>query len=281
MSRLVGHRLEPEGGVRRRVRQVRRGVRQVFAAPIHPGQGEHILHQTLHAAGLGPDVVHILLLLRRGALLQQLRRGQDHRQGRFQLVAGVGQELLLLLPRAVHRARHRAAEHIAAGEQHRQRRQADEQAAGQQAAEGGLLQRTVGKGDAGGQQPRLPQVAQVVLRQHALVAVRRKGGGDDIHQRRLVRQVVVAVAGDTDGAAGVDLRHEAGHPLLSRLGQVVAAAGLEHLLQLLLDAAGDDGPGGEVHGGEYRQQDAEHHAHIQADDLPAQSADHAVTSSRQ
>ena len=34
-------------------------------------------------------------------------------------------------------------------------------------------------------------------------------------------------------------------------------------------------------GGEYRQQDAEHHAHIQADDLPAKLADHAVTFSRQ
>ena len=196
-------------------------------------------------------------------------------------MAGIRQELLLLLPRTAHRARHRAAEHIAAHEQHRQRRKADEQTAGQQAAEGGLLQRAVGKGDAGGQQPRLPQIAQMVLRQHALVTVRRQGGGDNIHQRLLVRQVVVAVAGDADGAAGIDLRHEAGDALPSRLGRVVAAAGLEHLLQLVLHATGDAGPGGEVHGGEHRQQYAEYHAHIQADDLPAKSADHASTSSRQ
>ena len=230
VSRLIRHRLEPQGHIGRRVRQVRRGIRQAGIAPLHPGQCEHILHQLLHPAGLGADVVHILPLLRRGALLQQLCGGQDHRQGRFQLVAGVGQKLLLLRPCPVHRAGHGTTEHIAAGEQHRQRREADKKAAGQQTAEGGLLQRAVGKGDAGGQQPLLPQIAQVVRRQHALPALRRQRGGDDLRQRLLVRQIVVAVAGDADGAAGIDLRHKAGKSLLPRAVQLVAAAGLERLL---------------------------------------------------
>ena len=183
MACLEGHRFEPQGGVRRDVGKVRRRVRQVRAAALHPGQGQHILHQPLHAVGLGADVIHILLLLRQRGLVQQLRRGQHHRQGRFQLMAGIGQELLLLLPRTGHRPRHRTAEHIAAGEQHRQRHKSDEQAAGQQAAEGSLLQRAVGKGDAGGQKPHAPQIAQVVVRQHALVLLSRQGGGDDVRQR--------------------------------------------------------------------------------------------------
>ena len=195
-------------------------------------------------------------------------------------MAGIGQELLLLLPRTGHRPRHRTAEHIAAGEQHRQRHKSDEQAAGQQAAEGGLLQRAVGKGDAGGQEPHAPQIAQVVVRQHALVLLGRQGGCDDGRQRRLVRQVIVAVAGDADGAAGVDLCHEAGQGGPVRLGQVVNA-GPDGLLHLLADAAGQGGAGKEEHGGEHGQQYAEHHTHVQAHHLPTETTDHDTASSRQ
>ena len=128
VSRLERHRLEPQCGVRHQIAEIQRRKGRGGPAALRPGEGQHILHQLLHPAGFRQNVVHIPLLLSAGRLLQQIGGGQDHRQGGFQLVTGVGDKLLLILPRPHHRAGDEAAQQPADSQQHQQRAQPDQQA---------------------------------------------------------------------------------------------------------------------------------------------------------
>ena len=277
MPGFKGHRLEPQGGGDSHLGHVRRGIRQGARALLGAEQGEHVLHQRAHAAALRLNVVDIRLLLRRGAAPQQIRRGQDHRQGRFQLMAGVGQELLLLRPRRSHRLCHHAGQQIAAQEQHHQRHASHQRAGAQQRPQGRVFQIGVGKGDGGGGIARLPQVAQVVFVQRAGIRRPVQGGGDDVRQPRLVAEIIVAVARHADGAAAVDLRHEAGDAVHPRLADAVVPL-LQRLIQLLLHVLPVVVPGDEEHGGEHHQQHQRDQQHVGGHHLPAEMADHDSTS---
>ena len=102
---------------------------------------------------------------------RQLRRGQDHRQGRFQLVGGVGDKLLLLLPGLLHRLHREARQPVAYPCQQQQRRQGYPAHPQQQAAHGGLLLGAVGEGQAHRQCPGLAHIPQGVVLQNPLPAL--------------------------------------------------------------------------------------------------------------
>ena len=187
-------------------------------------------------------------------------------------MAGVGDKLLLILPRPHHGTGDEAAQQPTDAQQHQQRRAADQQADPHQRPEGGLLKGAVHKSDADGQGAVLPVKAHVPGCQHAALAAVGQRLGDGGQQRVLVVQIVVAAAGDADGAAGQHLRQKAGKP-------GVGHAGLHRLLQLIGIAVSNVGPGEEVHPGEHRQQHQGGHRHDNAGDLPAQLPDHDAASS--
>ena len=109
LPRLEGHRLKGQRAVCRRIGEgdLREGGSRGHI--VRPGQRQHLLNQRFHLPGLGVDVVRPTggTFLQRGAL-QQLRIGEDHGEGGFQFVGGVGEELPLLFPCLFHRP-HRPA----------------------------------------------------------------------------------------------------------------------------------------------------------------------------
>ena len=264
------HRLEPQGGVRHHVRQIHLGEGRLPPDTLRPEQGQHLLHQLLHPPGLRPDVLHIRLLLCRGGLRQQIGGGQDHRQGRFQLMAGVGQEALLLLPRPLHRPGSHTGEQVAAPQQHHQRRQCDQQQIPRHGPQRRLLQCTVGEGDADGESAVIAQIAQMIVRQQAALLLL---GQAFLYQRQqvLLTDLIVAAAHDPHRTAGIDLRHEAGLAVLA-----VVALAPQGLLQLPGAALLQTAAGREHHPGEYRRQHQRHKQHTDAHDLPPKPADHTA-----
>ncbi|MPM69813.1 hypothetical protein SDC9_116761 [bioreactor metagenome] len=103
--RLKRHRFKKQGAIRDRVGQRDSGKHGGTNHVVRPGQRQHLLHQRFHLPGLRLDVVRPT----GGAGIErdgvhQLRIGENDRQRCFQLVGRVGQELVLLLPGALHRA---------------------------------------------------------------------------------------------------------------------------------------------------------------------------------
>ena len=96
-------------------------------------------------------------------------------------MAGVGEKLLLVLPRPGHRPGDEAAQQPAEAKQHQQRRRADQQADPHQRAKGGLLEGAVHKGDADSDGALQTEVAHMLRPQHAAVRV---GGQGRRHQRQ-------------------------------------------------------------------------------------------------
>ena len=277
MAGLKGHRLKPQGGSHRRLRQVGDGVRRAAGVLLGAEEGEHILHQGLHAAALRPDIVHVDRLLRRSALLQQLGGGKDDRQRGLQLMAGVGEELLLLGPGGTYRLGNHTGEQIAAQKQHHQCAAAHQRAGLQQCVQGGVFQIGIGKRNGSSGVAPLAQIAQMKFVQRAGVLVRRQGGSDDLRHAGLVAEVIVAVAGHADGAAAIDLGHKAGYAVHAGLAAAIVAL-LQRLVQLLLHILVIVAPGDEVHRREHRQQHQRDQQHIGGHHLPAKVPDHASTS---
>ena len=276
---LEGHRLEPQRRVHHGVGQIHRDHGGLQPPVVGPGQGQHILHQPLHPPAGPADVVHIRLLVRLNRrLLHQVRRGQNHRQGRFQLMGRVGQEPALLVQGPGHRPGGQARQQIAAPQQHRQGRYAYNQAHFHHRPEGGVLLGGVGEGDAGIQRPVGPEIPQMIAAQDAGGIPLLQAGSDDLRHGVLVVQPVIAAAGQAHGAAGGHVRHKAGGggPLPGQGG--VIPPGLDHLHEPLVHGALHGGPAGHQHPHEHRQQHRRHHGHVDGHDLPAKAADHASTS---
>ena len=186
-------------------------------------------------------------------------------------MAGVREELLLILPCSGHGTGDEPAQQPTQSQQHQQRAAADQQADAHQRPQRSLLKGTVHKGDADTQQALLPVVAHMLLGQHTAFSAGGQCLGHQLRQGIPVLQIVVIAAGDADGAAGQHLRHKAGQP-------DIGCAGLYRLPQLMGIAFGNVGLGKVVHTGEHRQQYHCRHQHGDAGDLPAQLADHASTS---
>ena len=280
VPRLEGDRLEGHGRLVRQLAQRDRLHRRFRAAAVAAGEGQHPLDKAAHTLRLGADVVEILGALG-GALLlcEEVGRGEDDRQRRFQLVRRVGDKALLLVPRALHRAHGQSREQIAEPEEHRQRPQPQQQARTQQLAQGGLLAGAVGEGDARGERGLHAQIAQLIIPQDALVVRLVETVLNDGEQRLLVVEAVVAAAADADGAAVIDDGDEArAAPRRLSGRERVIGAGLQRLLEgegaLARKARARD----EEHRREHRQQNRRHDGHVDADHLPAQAFDHPSTS---
>ena len=90
-------------------------------AVIHSRKLQKVFHQPTHLVGHGEDALGKTLPLRLGIrrITEHFRVREDHGERRFQLVRGVGNELLLLRPCPFHRLHRPARQKKADGEKNR------------------------------------------------------------------------------------------------------------------------------------------------------------------
>ena len=128
-------------------------------------------------------------------VLQKLRIGHDHRQGRFQLVGGRRHKLPLLLPGTVHRPYRPLGQQNADPQERQEAEPADQKAGSGEIVQGGDLAGDIRKHHAGPQRRVGPVIAQVIF----LNDPQPPGGGvgdlDQTVQEVPVGQVVIAAAG--------------------------------------------------------------------------------------
>ena len=279
---LEGHGLEGESAVLGQVREVHVRHGGLPLGVLGPGEGQHLLHEGLHLPGLGEDVVPPAALpLRQVRPFQHLGVGEDDGEGGLQLVGGVREELALLPPGPLHRPGDPEAQKEAGPRQEKKAQKADAEVGGHHLPQGGGLQRDVHKGDLGVEAVILPEVAEGVAGEGALVlllgqAVRQDGGeGVGILQAR------VGAAGHIDGGAP-DLDGEVGQEdlivpaALMEAGEEVPAPAGEGLLQGHVAAALQRALGGGPDAAEDDGEDDGDEAHAGGHELPAEFFDHGA-----
>ena len=181
-------------------------------ALIDAGEVQKALDQAAHLMRHGENVGGELRLgLRRVVqAFEQLGICHDDGQRRFQLVRGIGNELLLLLPRGLDRADGPAGEQEADAEEQQQRGDAEQETAAEQGVERGLFARGVDKDEALPVLQQIAAVAEVILRNFALHVGGGIGDGDQLLQEIFVRKVVITAVGGENLAVFVDLEHAVG-----------------------------------------------------------------------
>ena len=147
-------------------------------AAVRAGQLQHVLCQAAHAPGHDQNVLRKLrpVALAAGRVLQQLRIGQDHRQGCFQFMGGIGNELLLLRPGSLYRVDEPAGEKNAQQKKDDQCRHADEQAGLDQGLHGAALAGNICKDNSRPGGRKAAVVAQVIAGEQAAGGSRGCGG---------------------------------------------------------------------------------------------------------
>lgn len=287
LARLKGHRLEGQCAVRRHVGEGHRLHHRRADGVVRTGQCQHLLHQGFHAPGLGADVVAPpggpVGQVRR---LEHLRVGEDHRQRRFQLMGGVGEELALLAPGPLHRPGGPAGQEDGHAQKQQQRRRADLKIGAHHLPQGGLLHGHVHKGQLLIQSVVLAEITQVVAVDGALRPVLGEAVGDDGGQLLRVLQIGVGTAGDIGAVRAADLlphlHGEVGqldHPVPQvqpdvRPGQGVGGALPQHPLEHLPADDLDVLLGGGVGGEEHHRQHRRHHDHAHGHKFYLQFTDH-------
>ena len=233
---LKGHGLEGQGAVLREVGEVHVRHGGLSLGVLGPGEGQHLLHQSLHLPGLGEDVVPPAALpLREVGGFQHLGVGEDDGEGGLQLVGGVREELALLPPGPLHRPGDPQAQKEAGPRQEKKAQKADAEVGGHHLPQGGGLQGDVHKGDLGVEAVILPEVAEGVAGEGALVLLLGKAVRQDGGESVGILQARVGAAGHIDGGAP-DLNGEVGQEdlvvpaILAEAGEEIPAPAGEGLL---------------------------------------------------
>ena len=278
------HRLEGEQGVAYQLAEIQAGKDHILPAVVHPRQLQQTFHQAPHLTGHGHNAVHepaarLFVVLR---LLQKLRVGQNHRQGRFQLVGSIRHELSLLVPRRLHRLHRPPCQQEGQPQEHGKAQHADEDTGIRQTAHGGKFAGHIHKDDglAEGRGAFLKAQAVVLQDTGVLAGIQRQG--DDLLNGLRVRQVIIAAKAGGQLAQGIDayieireLRLPGKFPRAAGIGAILHDA-LHHPDALLFQIIA-----GKV---EQHTENRQHHngddGHIDADEFDSQSANHPSATSR-
>ena len=204
--------LEGERGIGDKLAEVDRRVGRGLLALIDAGEVQKAFDQAAHLMRHGENVGGELRLgLRRVVrAFEQLGICHDDGQRRFQFVRGIGNELLLLLPRGFDRLNGPASEQQAHAEEQQKRGSAEQETVAEQGVERGLLACGVDEDEALPVLQQIAAVAEVVLRDLALHVGGGIGDGNQLLQEIFVREVVITAVGGENLAVFVDLEHAVG-----------------------------------------------------------------------
>ena len=256
--------LHGQGGLQHKLAQIHPGEGQICLLTVGTGQLQHLLHQRAHLPGHSQDA--LLKCFPAGLLvfptLQQLRVGDDHRQGRFQLMGGIRQKLLLLLPRRVHRADGPPGQKQAQPQKTGKAQKPHQNRVFQEIAQGGALTGQIHKHQCGALLAGKAGKAKVLLLQHPVFPLL-----CHLHhglQHALLRQLIETSGGIHNSALGIQIEDKIGqlHLLPAIVGKSVVpgrhgqrAHGLEGgLLQII--------PGEAVKQPQNHNQQHRQHGHV-------------------